>query len=166
MLKPLELSQLAQASGPATQAVLGFLFGEIDLLRNFIAAAVALAIYEGAYITEIVRAGIQSVDRGQWEAGNSIGLTRGSLLRYVILPQAIQRVTPPLANQSIQLIKDSSLVSLLSIQELTFMGQEIAHTTTRFFETWIIVAAMYFLVCSGLAHLYARLEKRMSAGRG
>ena len=165
LLKPLELTETAQNASPFWQGVMHLLFGEFNVLRNFAASALTLAIYEGAYVTEIVRAGIQSLERGQWEAGQSLGLTRYQQLRNIILPQAIQRITPPLTNQSIQLIKDSALVSLLSVQELTFMGMEVAHTTTRFFETWIVVGVMYFIVCYGLAHQFARLERRMSAGR-
>lgn len=165
LLKPLGLSDLAQEAPPLIQDVIIVLFGELNLLRNFSAAVLALALYEGAYITEIVRAGVLSIERGQWEAGDSLGLSRISQLRYVILPQAVQRIAPPLANQFIQLIKDSALVSLISIQELTFMGNEIAVSTTRFFETWIIVAAMYFTVCYSLARLFARMERRMNRGR-
>ncbi len=165
ILKPLGLEGVQDAVSPATGGVLELMFGELNLLRNFAAATLALALYEGAYIAEIVRAGVLSIERGQWEAGDSLGLSRLHQLRHVILPQAVQRITPPLANQSIQLIKDSSLVSLLSIQEMTFMGQEIAHSTSRFFETWIIVAAMYFVVCFGLSRIYARLERRINKSR-
>ena len=165
LLKPLDLTDLAQSASPFWQDVIRIIFGEFNVLRNFAAAAITLALYEGAYITEIVRAGIQSLERGQWEAGQSLGLSRYQQLRNIIIPQAIQRISPPLANQSIQLIKDSALVSLLSVQELTFMGTEIQATTTRVFETWIIVGAMYFVVCYGLARLFARMERRMSRGR-
>ena len=122
LLKPLDLTDLAQSASPFWQDVIRIVFGEFNVLRNFSAAAITLALYEGAYITEIVRAGIQSLERGQWEAGQSLGLSRYQQLRNIIIPQAIQRISPPLANQSIQLIKDSALVSLLSVQELTFMG--------------------------------------------
>lgn len=165
LLLPLELDSMMREASPETRAVVDVLFGQPNLLRNFIAAAIALALYDGAYITEIVRAGVQSIERGQWEAANSLGLSRYHVLRHVVLPQAVQRITPPLTNQSIQLVKDSALVSLLSIQELTFMGQEIAHSTTRFFETWIIVAALYFVACYGLSRLYGRIERRMKRGR-
>jgi len=165
LIKPLDLSELAQSASPFWQEVLLFLFGDFNVLRNFAAAVLTLAIYEGAYVTEIVRAGIQSIERGQWEAGRSLGLTRYQQLRNIILPQAIQRITPPLTNQSIQLIKDSALVSLLSVQELTFMGMEVAHSTARVFETWIIVGVMYFVVCYGLARQFARLERRMNRSR-
>ncbi len=165
ILKPLELTAAAQQASPLFQDVIFVVFGDFNVLRNFAAAVIALALYEGAYITEIVRAGIQSLERGQWEAGQSLGLTRYQQLRYIILPQAVQRITPPLANQSIQLIKDSALVSLLSVQELSFMGMEIAHSTSRFFETWIIIAAMYFGICYALAAFFSRLEQRMRRGR-
>ncbi len=165
LLKPLDLTDLAQSASPFWQDFIRIVFGEFNVLRNFAAAAITLALYEGAYITEIVRAGIQSLERGQWEAGQSLRLSRYQQLRHIIIPQAIQRISPPLANQSIQLIKDSALVSLLSVQELTFMGTEIQATTTRVFETWIIVGAMYFIVCYGLARLFARMERRMSRGR-
>jgi len=165
LFKPLDLPAMMQAVSPGTREVVEWLFGDSNLLRNFFAAVVALAIYEGAYITEIVRAGIQSIERGQWEAGYSIGLSRLSVLQKIVLPQAFQRVAPPLANQSIQLIKDSALVSLVSIQELTFMGQEIAHSTSRFFETWLIIAGIYFVVCFGLSRVYARLERRLNKGQ-
>jgi len=165
ILKPMELTVLAESASEQTQQVIIFLFGDLNVLRNFAAAVIALAIYEGAYVTEIVRAGVQSIERGQWEAARSLGMSRFDQLRDVILPQAMQRIAPPLANQSIQLIKDSSLVSLLSIQELTFMGMEIASSTYRFFETWILVAIMYFVVCYSLSRFYARMERRMKRGR-
>ena len=82
-------------------------------------------------VTEIVRAGVQSIESGQWEAAGSLGLSRLQTLRLVVLPQAIQRVVPPLAGQFISLVKDSSIVSLISIQELTFLGNEVAASTGR-----------------------------------
>jgi polar amino acid transport system permease protein len=112
-------------------------------------------------VTEIVRGGIESIDKGQWEASRSLGLTRGRTLRLVILPQAIQRTIPPLAGQFISLIKDSSIVSLISIQDLTFLGNEVAATTTRVFEAWTIVALLYFALCFALSRQFARLEVRM-----
>jgi polar amino acid transport system permease protein len=115
-------------------------------------------------VTEIIRAGVTSIEKGQWEAAAAVGLSRLRTLRLVILPQAIQRVTPPLANQFISLVKDSSIVSLISIQELTFLGNEVAASTSRVFEVWIVVAAMYFLLCWGLSIGFGRLERRMDRG--
>ena len=145
--------------------VFRFMFGDPRLFTNFLAGMVCLAMFEAAYITEIVRAGIQSVDRGQWEAGRAIGLTQVSLLRSVVLPQAVRKILPPLAGQFITLIKDSAIVSLISIQELTFLATEVAATTTKVFETWILVGAMYFVLCYSFAFLFARLEKRAARSR-
>ena len=137
-----------------------FMFGEPRLFSNFLAGMVCLALFEGAYITEIVRAGIQSMPRGQWEAARAIGLSHVNVLRDVILPQAIRKILPPLAGQFITLIKDSAIISLISIQELTFIANEVAATTTRVFETWILVGAMYFVLCYSFALLFAHLERR------
>ncbi len=145
--------------------VFRFLFGEPELFTNFMAGMVCLAMFEGAYITEIVRAGIQSIDKGQWEAARAIGLSRFNVLRDIILPQSIRRILPPLAGQFITLIKDSAIVSLISIQELTFLANEVAATTTKVFETWILVGAMYFLLCYSFAVLFANLEKRAKRSR-
>ena len=100
--------------------VFKFMFGDPKLFSNFLAGMLCLALFEGAYITEIVRAGIQSINNGQWEAARAIGLSRFNVLRDIILPQAIRKILPPLAGQFITLIKDSAIVSLISIQELTF----------------------------------------------
>ena len=144
---------------------LEIVFGPPELLSNVISGIICLAIFEAAYITEIVRAGIQSIDRGQIEAGQSIGLSHFQVLRWIVLPQAVQRMVPPLAGQFITLIKDSSLVSLISIQELTFLAQEVAYSTQYVFEIWIFVAAMYFCICYSLAWLFSRVEKRLSVYR-
>ncbi|MEM8948466.1 MAG: amino acid ABC transporter permease [Pseudomonadota bacterium] len=135
-------------------------FGEPKLLENLVSGIICLALFEAAYITEIVRAGIQAIPRGQIEAGKSLGLSRFDVFRDVVLPQALQKVTPPLANQFIMLIKNSAIVALISVQELTFLGTEIAVSTRKPFETWITVAAMYFLLCYSLAWLFGRLERR------
>lgn len=136
------------------------LFGDPALFTNFLSGVICLAMFEGAYITEIVRAGIQSVPKGQWEAGRSIGLSPARVLGDVILPQALRKTLPPLAGQFISLIKDSAIVSLISIQELTYLATEVAATTSRVFETWILVGAMYFVLCYSFAALFAWLERR------
>ena len=136
------------------------MFGDPKLFSNFVAGALCLALFEGAYITEIVRAGIQSITKGQWEAARAIGLSPWDVLRDIIFPQAVRKILPPLAGQFITLIKDSAIVSLISIQELTFLATEVASTTTKVFETWIIVGAMYFILCYSFATLFGQLEKR------
>lgn len=150
-----------EAMGPTGQGVVEFLFGPVNLIENFLSGLISLAMMSAAYIAEIVRAGIQSIPKGQYEAGHSVGLGRGAILRYVVLPQAIQRVVPPLAGQFITLIKDSSLVALISIQELSFLAMEIAISEQRFFEVWLSVGLMYFTICYACALGFGRLESRM-----
>ena len=141
------------------------MFGDPKLFSNFVAGALCLALFEGAYITEIVRAGIQSVPKGQWEAARAVGLSPLDVLSNIIFPQAVRKILPPLAGQFITLIKDSAIVSLISIQELTFLATEVASSTTKVFETWIIVGAMYFILCYSFASLFAHLEKRALKAR-
>lgn len=146
---------------PAVLSAIGVLFGEPRLLKNFIAAVVVLALFEAAYVAEILRAGIQSVGIGQRDAAAALGMGRLLALRLVILPQALARMVPPLAGQFISLIKDSSVVSLISIQDLTFMANDVAVSTTRIFETWITASVLYFAVCLGLSLAFRRLERRL-----
>ncbi len=148
-----------------TNPVFTLFFGSPALFSNFLAGMLCLALFEAAYITEIVRAGIQSIDKGQWEAARAVGLSHFNVLRDIILPQAIRKILPPLAGQFITLIKDSAIVSLISIQELTFLATEVASSTTRVFETWILVAAMYFVLCYSFAVLFAYMEKRAKKAR-
>lgn len=161
----LGVDSFVRNASPEAIGIVEFLFSPIGLFSNFLTGMICLAMFEGAYITEIVRAGIQSIERGQWEAARAIGLSRFRVLSDVILPQAIRKILPPLAGQFITLIKDSSIVSLISIQELTFLAVEVAASTTRVFETWIVVGMLYFAMCYPLALLFARLEKRMQKGR-
>jgi polar amino acid transport system permease protein len=147
---------------PATLEVIGWLFGPPQHAAAVIAAILCLGLFEGAYVAEIVRGGIQSLPRGQWEGGAALGLSRVAVLRRVILPQAVARVVPPLAGQAISLVKDSSIISLVSIQDLTFLGNEVAATTGRVFETWIVVALFYFTVCALLSGVAAGLERRFA----
>jgi polar amino acid transport system permease protein len=147
--------------GPGAQSLLSSLLAPPGLLTAFLSAVVTLSIIEGAYITEIVRAGIQSIDRGQREAAAALGLSRWERLRHVILPQALQRILPPLGGQFISTIKDSAIVSVISIQELTFRGMELMSATYLAFETWITISAMYFILTFGCSLGFERLEKRL-----
>jgi polar amino acid transport system permease protein len=152
--------------GPNAQSLLSTLLAPPGLLTAFLSAVVTLSIFEGAYITEIVRAGIQSIDRGQREAAAALGLSRWQRLRHVILPQALQRILPPLGGQFISTIKDSSIVSVISIQELTFRGMELMSATYLSFETWITISAMYFILTFGCSLGFERLEKRLQLRGG
>ncbi len=165
LMPMLGLSEIVNGLSDESKSWLEFLFGPTALFENIVSGIICLALFESAYVTEIVRAGIESVPKNQYEAGLSVGLTRFQLLKSIVLPQAIQKVIPPLANQFITLIKDSSIVSLISIQELTFLGQEVSVSTQRVFETWIAVAAMYFVICYSLALLFGWFERRSARSR-
>ena len=151
--------ELIRRASPETQAILEFLFAPPARLSGFFAGLATLILYEAAYITEIVRAGIQSVEKGQWEAAHALGLTRWQQVRYVILPQALRRILPALAGQLISAIKDSAIVSVISIPELTFQGLELMSATYLTFEVWITIMALYFLLTFGCSLGVRRLEK-------
>lgn len=145
--------------------VLSFFFSSSSMLTLFISAVLTLAIYEGAYMTEIVRAGIQSVERGQVEAADALGLSWVQKMRHIILPQAFKRTLPPMAGQIISVIKDSAIVSVISVPELTFSGTELMASSYRTYEIWIMITIMYFVLTYGCSVAVRRLEKSM-AGRG
>ncbi|MCX8085238.1 MAG: amino acid ABC transporter permease [Calditerrivibrio sp.] len=140
-----------------------FFIGTVFQLDRITSGIAALAIFAGAYIAEIVRAGIQSIPKGQMEASRSLGMNYFQAMRYIILPQALKRTLPPMAGQFISLIKDSSLVSVISITDLTKAGREIVSTTFSPFEVWFVVAMMYLLLTSGLSFLVQVLERRLAA---
>lgn len=140
-----------------------FFIGTVFQLDRITSGIAALAIFAGAYIAEIVRAGIQSIPKGQMEAARSLGMSYFQAMRYIILPQAIKRTLPPMAGQFISLIKDSSLVSVISITDLTKAGREIVSSTFSPFEVWFVVAAMYLILTSGLSFLVRLLERRLAA---
>ena len=139
-----------------------FFIGTVFNLNRNVAGVGALAIFAGAYVAEIVRAGIQSIPRGQMEAARSLGMSVFQAMVYIILPQALKRILPPLAGQFISLIKDSSLVSVIAITDLTKSGREIITSTFATFEIWLTVAAMYLMVTSLLSQLVFYMERRLS----
>ena len=126
-----------------------------------VAGVTAIALNSGAYIAEIVRGAIQSIDWGQSEAGRSIGLTRFQTVLYVIWPQAFKRMIPPLGNQFIISLKDTSLLVVIGVGELTRTGQEIIAVNFRAFEVWTTVALMYLVLTLTLSKLLAVTEKRL-----
>ena len=131
------------------------------LVNEFLSAALSIAIYEGAYITEIVRAGIESIPRGQWEAAHSIGLSPFRQFRNIILPQALKNVLPPLSGQFISTIKDSAIVSVISVPELSFQGMQVMASTYASFETWIVVTALYFILTFSCAVFFGKMLERL-----
>lgn len=126
----------------------------------FVAAIASCSINSGAYVAEIFRAGIQSIDAGQMEAGRSLGMTWGQTMRYIIVPQAFKRVIPPLGNEFIALLKDSSLVSVIGFEELTRRGQLVIARTYGSLEIWTCVAILYLLMTVTISRFVAYLERR------
>ena len=122
----------------------------------------SLACFAGAYVTEIVRAGIQSIHRGQTEAARSLGMTYGQSMRYIILPQALRRILPPLAGQFISLIKDSSLLGIIAIRELTKAAREAVSASLQPFEVYFLLMALYLVLTFSLSMVVQRMEKRMA----
>lgn len=138
-----------------------FLGTVFDLSRNFCGIG-ALALFAGAYTAEIVRAGIQAIPKGQMEAARSLGLSLPQAMVDIILPQAFKKILPPLSGQYISLVKDSSLVSVIAITDLTKSGREIITSTFATFEVWLVVAAMYLTITSVLSQLVYYIERRMA----
>lgn len=135
-----------------------FFFGDMRRFPQLVSGVIVLALFESAFVGEIIRAGIQSINKGQHEAAQSIGMGKFDQMRYIVLPQALKKVVPPLANQFISLIKDSSIISLISVQELTFKTVELVASTRAIFEAWLTTALFYFIICFTLSMLFRRLE--------
>ncbi|MEW6263067.1 MAG: amino acid ABC transporter permease [Thermodesulfobacteriota bacterium] len=161
----LQVEALLLARSEGVQNVAWFLLGPADGFSAFASAVITLAVYEGAYITEMFRSGIESIEKGQWEASYALGLGRWQQMRHVILPQVVQRIIPPLAGQFISTIKDSAIVSVISIQELTFQGLQLMATTYLRFEVWITVTVLYLVLTLGCSLAARRVELIMSRSR-
>ena len=126
------------------------------------AGVIVIAVNSGAYIAEIVRGAVQSINRGQSEAGRSIGLTRYQTMRYIIWPQAFRRMIPPLGNQFIISLKDTSLLMVIGVGELLRTGQEIVAVSFRAFEVYLAVAMVYLVMTLSISSLLRRLETRLA----
>jgi polar amino acid transport system permease protein len=139
-----------------------FFIGTVLKLSAFTAGVAALAVFTGAYVAEIIRAGIEAVPKGQMEAARSLGMSYAQAMRHVILPQALKKTLPALAGQFINLIKDSSLVSVMALTDLTKAGREIISSNFKPFEVWFTVALMYLVLTGSLSWLVRRLERRLA----
>jgi len=139
-----------------------FFIGTVFHLDRLVSGVGALSVFEGAYIAEIIRAGIQSIHKGQREAALSLGMNYYQIMRHIIMPQAIKRTMPAMAGQFISLIKDSSLVSVISITDLTKAGREIITSTFSPFEVWFTVAFMYLVLTYSLSFLTQIIERKMA----
>lgn len=143
---------------------LGFSWSDIG--GAFTAGAVTLSLNAGAYMAEIIRGGIEAVDKGQMEAARSLGLTYGKSMRKIILPQAFRTMLPSIINQFIISLKDTSLISVIGIRELTQNGKIIAaNSTSRVMAIWLVVAAFYLVICTILSKIAALVERRVAYGK-
>ena len=139
-----------------------YVMGPIFKFDRYMAAIICLAVYHSATISEIFRAGINSVPRGQWEAAKSIGMSVAQSYRFIILPQSIKVMLPPLTNEAVQLIKSSAIVSVIAVAELTTIGRNIISDTYMSFEIWFTVAMVYLVVTLILSTCVSGLEKRFA----
>ena len=130
----------------------------------FLSGMVALTLNAGAYISEIFRAGIQSIDKGQVEASRSLGMSFPRTMYHVVLPQAFRRMLPPLGNNAIALLKDSSLVSAIGLAELAYAARTVAGAYSRYWEPYLTISLMYWILTLGLAHIVTQLEARYGRG--
>lgn len=142
-----------------------FVISPIVGINAFFSAVIALSLFEGAYISEIFRSGIESIPKGQWEASLSSGLSVFEAYRFVILPQAVRAILPPLTGQAVSLIKDSALVSTIAIYDLTMQGQAIVAETFLVFEIWLTVAAIYLVITMSLSALAHEMEAKFKRYR-
>jgi polar amino acid transport system permease protein len=142
--------------------IIYFFVGSLLRLSAFAAGTAALSIFAGAYVGEIVRAGIQSIHKGQMEASRSLGMSYAQAMRYIILPQAFKRIIPPLAGQFISLIKDSSLVSVIALADLMFQGQQAVARTYHAFEIYFTVAFLYLVMTFTLSMATQYIERRLA----
>ncbi len=138
-----------------------FVLSPVFGISAFASAVLALSLFEGAYASEIFRAGIVSIHRGQWEAAFSIGLNTYQTYRLIVLPQAIRRILPTLTGQAVSLIKDSALVSTIAVYDLTMRGQEIIAETFLVFEVWFTIAAIYLVINLTLSLAVSYMEKKI-----
>lgn len=131
-------------------------------INVYVAGITACAINSGAYVAEIVRAGIQSIDRGQSEAARSLGMTRAQTMRYIILPQALKRIIPPLGNEFIAMLKDTSLLSVIGVEELTRKGQLYIAVTFASFPVYLGILLMYLAMTLSISRLITLAERRLA----
>jgi polar amino acid transport system permease protein len=139
-----------------------YALGRFVRVPDMVAAVIAMAVCYGAYLGEIFRAGILAIDKGQTEAARSLGFSRAQTMRYVILPQAMRIILPPVGNEFIMLLKDTSLVSILAVADLLRRGREFASETFMYFETYTVVALIYLIITLLLSKMVSKLEERLS----
>jgi len=142
-----------------------YALGRIVNIPAITSAIIAMAVCYGAYMGEIFRAGIQSIPKGQMEAARSLGMNKSQAMVHVILPQAVTVILPPIGNEFVALLKDSSLVSILAVADLLRRGREFASETFTYFETYTMVALVYLIITLFFSKLVSIMEERISAGK-
>jgi polar amino acid transport system permease protein len=142
-----------------------YALGRFVKIPAILSAIIAMAFCYGAYMAEIFRAGIQSIHKGQMEAALSLGMSRRQAMREVILPQAFKIVLPPIGNEFIALLKDSSLVSILAVSDLLRRGREYASETFDYFETYTVIALIYLIMTLFFSKLISIMEEKLNDGR-
>lgn len=139
-----------------------YALGRFVKVPDMVAAVIAMSVCYGAYMGEVFRAGIESIDKGQTESARSLGFNQRQTLFYVILPQAWRTILPPVGNEFIALLKDTSLVSILAVADLLRRGREFAAETFAYFETYTIIALIYLLITLILSKLVSLMEERLN----
>jgi polar amino acid transport system permease protein len=142
--------------------IIYFVLAPIVDLSPFWSAVLALSLFEGAYASEMIRGAILSIPRSQWESCHTLGLSRADTYRFVVLPQAIRKILPPLTSQAVSLVKDSALVSTIAISDLTMNGSATVSNTFLTFEIWFTVAAIYLVINLFLSFLSSIIEKKVA----
>lgn len=141
-----------------------YALGRFVHVPDLASAIIAMAVCYGAYMGEVFRAGIQSIPKGQMEAARSLGMSKRQAMRHVILPQAVKVVLPPIGNEFIALLKDSSLVSILAVADILRRGREFASESFAYFETYTVIALVYLIITLFLSKLIGMMEERISGG--
>ncbi len=154
-------TNMAREASPPVQSVIAFIFSTPENMDRMLAAVITLGFYQGAYVAEIVRAGLQSLPQGQWDAAQALGFNKRQQFFKVLLPQCLPIMLPPLAGQYVSIFKDSALASLISVPELTFQGMEVMAITRLPFETWILVALLYLLLSLICTNIFHGIERRL-----
>ncbi len=155
------LGEIIRYTPESVQSAVAFFFAPPETMDRMLAAVVTLGLYQGAYVAEIVRAGLQSLPQGQWDAAAALGFPRLQQFTKVLLPQALPIMLPPLAGQYVSIFKDSALAALISVPELTFQGMEIVAITRLPFEAWTIILLLYLAISLLCTRCFAYVESRL-----
>jgi polar amino acid transport system permease protein len=163
MMSYIGIEEYIENLSPFFKNIIIFTTTSPEYISSFIAGVLTLSLYEGAYISEIIRSGIESVDKGQLEAADALGLKKYHRMIYIIFPQSLKLILPPLGGQFISTIKDSAIISVIAIPELTFQGMELMASTFMTFEIWISITLIYFILCFSCSKFFSLLEKNYSS---